>query len=341
MSEAVNNHQAEVFVVVPSYNHAPFIEDCLASIIEQTQAPKKLLVIDDGSRDESPAIIERVLKNCPFDSELIARENRGLCATLNEGLSVSDGEYFAYLGSDDLWLPRFLEERSKLLNLRKTAVLGYGHSFFADENGELFDCTANYKEDWASYADGNPVKMLLNGVSPISSTVFYRRSALENVRWNKDSRLEDYEMYVSLMSYGEFAFDPQVLSVWRHHNYNTSKNLFMMHAEVLDAQKRHREVLGVTEDELDKIQAKIKFRYLREFLQRGDKKRAIALAKESWRAADSPVGIGKALVQFLTPNAVLKFYRKRRHEKQIRISRQQRKVQTGNAKTGVKTAGTK
>ncbi|MCV5533987.1 glycosyltransferase family 2 protein, partial [Escherichia coli] len=75
----------------------------------------------DGSRDESVAVIERVLKDCPFDSELIARENRGLCRTLNEGFAASEGDYFAYIGSDDLWLPDFLKARVELLEKRRKA----------------------------------------------------------------------------------------------------------------------------------------------------------------------------------------------------------------------------
>ena len=55
--------KSEVFAFVPSYNHAPFIEKCLNSIINQTLSPKKLLVIDDGSKDDSPKIIEKILRN--------------------------------------------------------------------------------------------------------------------------------------------------------------------------------------------------------------------------------------------------------------------------------------
>ena len=98
MSEHQTDKQPEVFVVVPSYNHAPFVEKCLRSIIGQSVRPTKLLVIDDGSNDGSPDVIARVLKDCPFPSELIARENRGLCATLNQSFDESSGEYFAYLG---------------------------------------------------------------------------------------------------------------------------------------------------------------------------------------------------------------------------------------------------
>src|SRR5687767_2506885 len=121
--------QDSVFVVVPSYNHALFVERCVRSIIGQTLRPKKLLVIDDGSTDGSPAIVERVLRGCPFESRLIARENRGLCASLNEALEISDGEFFAYLGSDDVWATSFLAEQTRLLRNRPEAVLAFSHAY--------------------------------------------------------------------------------------------------------------------------------------------------------------------------------------------------------------------
>src|SRR3712207_3437086 len=102
---------ARVSVVVPSYNHAAFVEKSLRSIFRQTLHPAKLLVIDDGSADDSPRVIEKTMRDCPFPCEFISRANRGLCATLNEGLGKTGGEYFAYLGSDDLWLPDFLAAR--------------------------------------------------------------------------------------------------------------------------------------------------------------------------------------------------------------------------------------
>lgn len=113
----------EIFTFVPSYNHAPFIEQCLTSIIKQTLQPRKLLVTDDGSKDDSPKIIEKILKKCPFDSELIVRENRGICPTLNEALDKSDGKYFAYLGSDDTWKKNFWLRDLRFWKNEKTRVL--------------------------------------------------------------------------------------------------------------------------------------------------------------------------------------------------------------------------
>src|ERR1700751_5485755 len=135
VSSAAGDGAARVSVVVPSYNHAPFVEAARASLFKQTRAPARLLVIDDGSTDGSPRVIEKLLSECPFPCELVARENRGLCATLNEGLSKTFGEYFAYLGSDDLLLPGFLETRVALLEERERAVLAYGHAFIIGKRG--------------------------------------------------------------------------------------------------------------------------------------------------------------------------------------------------------------
>lgn len=304
-----DRQNSEVFAFVPSYNHAPFIEKCLNSIINQTLPPIKLLVIDDGSKDDSPKIIERILKDCPFDAELIVRENRGLCATLNEGFSLSDGKYFAYVGSDDYWFPTFFEERVKLLDSRESAVLGYGHAFLINEKGDIFDSTTNYTDDWANYPDGDAREMLLSGIAPISSTIFYRRSALEKVSWNENSRLEDYEMYLKLMNLGDFAFDAQVLSVWRQHGYNTSKNLGLMMDEVIEAQNRNIKDLGISKAELKEIQTKTKFRYARDFLQHGDKSKAFQLAKNNWRGANSNAELVKFALRMFVPMRLINFRR--------------------------------
>src|SRR2546430_2658129 len=140
-----------VSVVVPSYNHAQFVAMTWRSIMKQARAPAELMVIDDGSTDDSPSLIEHTLKDCSFPCELIVRSNRGLCATLNEGLARTEGDYFAYLGSDDVWQPNFLKERVRLLQSRTDAELAYGHAYFVDEQSRIVDGTA----DWSSYVDGD------------------------------------------------------------------------------------------------------------------------------------------------------------------------------------------
>ena len=290
-------------MVVPSYNHAQFIEATLRSIIKQTLLPAKLIVIDDGSSDGSQGIIERVLNDCPFPCNLIARENRGLCASLNEGFDRTGGEYFAYLDSDDLWLPNFLRERVRLLKSRPRAVLGYGHAYFVDEQNRIVDSTA----DWAaSYADGNAREMLLETTAPISPTVLYRREALEQERWNEKSKLEDYDLYLRLSAAGEFAFDGQILSAWRRHSSNISWDQTLMLEEQLRAQRTAALTFGLTDKQVDDLQRRTRFRRAEDFLRVGEKAKALGLMMNNWRGANSPPATARMLLRLLVPHSFMR-----------------------------------
>ena len=293
---------AAVSVVVPSYNHAQFIESTLRSIIKQTLQPAELLVIDDGSSDESPSLIERTLNDCPFPCEFVARDNRGLCATLNEGFERTREKYFAYLGSDDLWLPEFLSARVRLLESRAPAVLAYGHTYFIDDQNHIVDSTA----DWASYADGDARAMLLQTTAPMSPTVLYRREALEQQRWNEASALEDYDLYLRLSAAGAFAFDPRILSAWRRHGSNVSWDQALMLAEQLKAQREAALRFGFTHEQLEELQTATRFSRAEDFLRVGQKSEALSLIMHNVRGANSSRATARMLLRLLIPNSFMR-----------------------------------
>jgi alpha-1,3-rhamnosyltransferase len=299
--QAINRPRPDVSVVVPSYNHEAFIEMTLRSIIKQTLTPAELIVIDDGSTDNSRSIIDRVLKQSPFRCEVIARGNRGLCATLNEGLERSTGEYFAYLGSDDLWLPDFLEARTELLSSRPMALLAYGHAFFIDEENRIVDCTRH----WANYADGDACHMLLQTIAPMSPTVLYRREVLLRHRWNEKARLEDYELYLRLCAEGEFAFDERVLSAWRRHGSNTSWDQRMMLDEQLKAQRDAAHKFGLNESEIEKLQTATKFQRAEDFLRVGDKAQALKLMSQNVKGIKSLGTLARMLARIVIPFSLI------------------------------------
>ena len=293
---------AAVSVVVPSHNHARFIEATLRSIMQQTLWPANLLVIDDGSSDDSPALIERMLNECPFSCEFVARDNRGLCATLNEAFERTRGDYFAYLGSDDLWLPNFLKARVQLLESRPDAVLAYGHTYFVDEENRVVDCTA----DWASYADGDVREMLLATTAPMSPTVLYRSSALAQQRWDERSKLEDYDLYLRLSAEGSFAFDPRVLSAWRRHGSNISWDQTMMLEEQLKAQREAALRFGFSDEQVKELQRATRFTRAEDFLRVGDKSQALSLLTHNLRGAQSVRATAKILLRLLMPNSFMR-----------------------------------
>ena len=314
--DAAHTEGARVSVVVPSYNHAPFVAETLRSVFKQTHAPKQLLVIDDGSRDDSPRVIEKTLDDCPFPCELIARVNRGLCATLNEGLSKTDGSYFAYLGSDDLWLPHFLAARVATLEARADSVLAYGHAFIIDERGRVEDCTL----DWAAYADGDARQMLLaETYAPMNPTVLYRRAPLERHGWNERARLEDYELYLRLSAEGEFAFDSRVLSAWRRHGANTSRDFVWMIEARLEAQRNAAQHLGLNEKELGRYQRALNFAGAEDLLRLGDKRAALGFLRRGLSGAPNVRSLARVALRLVTPYTLVE--RRRLHRQMNALSR--------------------
>ena len=304
---------SEISVLVPSYNHAPFVERTLRSIFAQTLPPKKLIVIDDGSKDESVEIIKRVLQDCPFENEFIARENRGLCATLNEGFARTDAEFFAYLGSDDVWLPEFLSKQIELLNERSNAVLAFGHAFVIDEDDQIIDRTDN----WTNFADGDLLPTLLHGIIFSSPSVVYRRAALEKHSWNKDSQLEDYELYLKLAADGEFARNKEILCAWRQHRGNVSGDTPLMLDEMIAAQNRVADKLEISRAELEKIQKEVKFEAVFNFVRHGKRREAVSLFWKNLGGARSISQIGKMLFRFAVPQTPFQWNRRRKRQESI------------------------
>jgi GT2 family glycosyltransferase len=103
-----------VSVITPAFNAAPYLDHTLESAIRQTFTDFELLIVDDGSTDETRQIAERYAARDPR-VHVIHQDNRGIAAARNAALSRARGRYFALLDSDDLWFPSYLEEQLAML----------------------------------------------------------------------------------------------------------------------------------------------------------------------------------------------------------------------------------
>lgn len=104
----------KISVIIPLYNKAPYAAKTIGSVLSQTYSDYELVIVDDGSKDNSAEIAEKAIDGQP-NCLLIKQENAGVSMARNNGVFVSHGEYLCFLDADDWWEPTFLEEMSKLI----------------------------------------------------------------------------------------------------------------------------------------------------------------------------------------------------------------------------------
>lgn len=101
-------------VIIPLYNKAPYVAKAIESVLAQTFNDYELIIVDDGSKDDSADIAAQAIEghaNC----RLIRQNNAGVSTARNNGVAVSQGDYLCFLDADDWWDPHFLEEMAKLI----------------------------------------------------------------------------------------------------------------------------------------------------------------------------------------------------------------------------------
>ena len=118
-----------VTVIMPAYNVAPYLREAVQSVVAQTYREWELVIVDDGSTDETAAIARECLK---LDDRirLVRHENRGLAGARNTALREGRGEFFALLDSDDLWDPGFLESQMDVFARHPETALVSGSARF-------------------------------------------------------------------------------------------------------------------------------------------------------------------------------------------------------------------
>ena len=98
-----------ISIIIPLYNHRQFVAESLDSIFQQTYNNLELIVVDDGSTDDSGEIAQKILLDSPYPYQFIQQKNKGAHAAINRGIQAAKGDYLAILNSDDRYVPRRIE----------------------------------------------------------------------------------------------------------------------------------------------------------------------------------------------------------------------------------------
>lgn len=125
----------KVSIIVPVYNAQKYIEETIRSVKAQTYENWELLLVEDGSTDDTAKVLEAYLEKEPDERiHILPKENGGAARARNYGLSKADGRFIAYVDADDLWSSDKLEKQLAFMEEKQAAFCFTGYEF-ADENG--------------------------------------------------------------------------------------------------------------------------------------------------------------------------------------------------------------
>ncbi|MCG3686180.1 glycosyltransferase [Aliarcobacter butzleri] len=199
-----------ISVILPVYNGEKYLKEAIESILNQTYTNFEFIIIDDGSKDSSLEIIKEYEKE---DERIVAvsRENKGLIATLNEGIEKAKGKYIARMDQDDISLPNRFEEQLKIMeNDKEIVVCGSWINVFGENRKEKISKYFQYDKEIKA-------NLIMSCCFAHPSVMMRRDAFLDNNIWYDENfkNAEDYHLWTQLARVGKFYNIPKVLLNYR------------------------------------------------------------------------------------------------------------------------------
>ena len=218
----MSRRMPKVSVVMTLYNCEQHIGEAIQSALTQTYKDREIIVVDDGSTDHSAHIVKRfgnAVRYCYQD-------NGGAAKATNTGVSLSSGEYIAFLENDDAWAPDKLEKQLFVLD---------HHPDIGAVNNDLrfFSETSEWQSDMIKgYCPKDPYsRTFLCGFNFMLSALMLRRTIFDATggfdEGFKAAGLQDVEWYARLMQVARVQYLPQPLSLFRLHNVRIATDVMM------------------------------------------------------------------------------------------------------------------
>jgi glycosyltransferase involved in cell wall biosynthesis len=205
-----------ITIVLPTHIKGPYLDETLASVLNQTCADWELILVDDGSsqHDELAAAVD-------IDPRMtiVRHPHGGIARSRNVGLSEAQGEFVVFLDHDDLWYPHHLHALHASLAPADAAVAAYG-------GHRTIDGTGNAITTYSPQGDITPRSVLEGSARPGLHTMLIRRSTLNRIGgfYPPLEPGDDVDLINRLAEEGDIVFVPGPTCLYRWHDTNTSRN---------------------------------------------------------------------------------------------------------------------
>ncbi len=213
---------ADVSIIAANFNNGQYLEEFVRSVSNSNVLPKEMIIIDDGSTDDSLKILEG-FKDVGFLKVIKFEKNRGFCHALNEGIKIASGKYILRIDPDDIILPNRIAIQFDFLEQNKDVdVVGSNVVYFNDKTGKEL-LTSNFpighKQIAETYKRGE------HGVQHPTSMI--RAVVMKKYKYIQENfRAEDYEIFAKMINDGHrFANIKKPLNKMRVHGNSVSSGI--------------------------------------------------------------------------------------------------------------------
>jgi len=215
----MNNKNPKVSVVIPVYNQGKFLKESIDSILNQTFKDFELIIINDGSFDQTGEILKQYVKKDPR-IKVFSQRNQGCTKSLNYGIKQARGEYIARQDADDISLPKRLEKQVEFLNKNKDIGLVGGFAQVIDKQGnKKSKILGQYTKD------KDLKKHSFWSDRFCHSTIIVRKQLLDKINGYDEHFVcsQDTDLYFRLMPHTRFANLKEIILLYREHEDSVSK----------------------------------------------------------------------------------------------------------------------
>lgn len=242
----------QVSVIIPTYGHRDFVERTLSSVFAQTFTDFEIIVINDGSPDDTDIVLGPYVAKGTI--RYVAQTNAGVAAARNKGISMARGEYIALLDDDDLWPEDKLFRQVRALQENPTLVMVYGAIACIDSHDlpmTPLDSMGNPLSLPCASAEkpgpsGNVFEAFVqdNAITSPGQCLIRRSALLGQGETPFDPNIwgaDDWDLWLRLAEQGTILYQPEVALCYRFHGGNASHNIIRMRQNCLALLQKHRE----------------------------------------------------------------------------------------------------
>jgi glycosyltransferase involved in cell wall biosynthesis len=234
-----------VSVLMASYNYAQYVAEAIRSVWAQTYPDLELIVIDDGSTDESPQIIEELCEKSPVWMEFRRQDNAGPSAAVNHALSLASGEWVCLLACDDYYSPDFIERNlDQASSHRDRDIVIHSNGYLIEVDGKITGTLAGVSP--LEPLKGHAFEAFATGHGRIlPSTMFVRRNLLLKIGgFDPEIIAEDCDLMLRLARAAEFDYIEDPIFYSRYTPGSLGKKPWLWGDGIIKALAKHEDLLG-------------------------------------------------------------------------------------------------